>query len=262
MARIVERLNAANNPVLVLGPDVDACRANAYAVQLAEKTARWSGRRRRPRVVLPTTHAAFRGQLPAAIKGVSTALAGHDLVLVIGAPVFRYHQYEPGAYLPDGAELIAVTSDPQEAARAPVGDAFVGDVHAALRALAETVRKANRPSPPPRAKPAPAEIGTGLLSPETVLDIVAATAPVGAIYLDESTSTTNLLWNRLPMQEPGSYYFAAAGGLGFAMPAALGVQLAEPSRRVIAIGGDGSANYSITALWTAAHYKIPVVFLI
>ena len=64
------------------------------------------------------------------------------------------------------------------------------------------------------------------------------------------------------MQEPGSYYFAAAGGLGFAMPAALGVQLAEPSRRVIAVIGDGSANYSITALWTAARYKIPVVFLI
>jgi benzoylformate decarboxylase len=64
------------------------------------------------------------------------------------------------------------------------------------------------------------------------------------------------------MQEQGSYYFAAAGGLGFAMPVALGVQLAEPSRRVIAIVGDGSANYSITALWTAARYKIPVVFLI
>jgi len=64
------------------------------------------------------------------------------------------------------------------------------------------------------------------------------------------------------MQEQGSYYFPAAGGLGWAMPAALGVQLAEPSRRVIAVIGDGSANYSITALWTAARYKIPVVFLI
>jgi benzoylformate decarboxylase len=70
------------------------------------------------------------------------------------------------------------------------------------------------------------------------------------------------MWRRLPMRESGSYFFGAAGGLGFAMPAALGVQLAEPSRRVIAVIGDGSANYSITALWTAARYKIPVVFLI
>jgi benzoylformate decarboxylase len=100
------------------------------------------------------------------------------------------------------------------------------------------------------------------LSPEAALDVIAATAPSDAIYLNESTSTTNFLWRRLPMHEPGSYYFAAAGGLGFAMPAALGVQLAEPSRRVIAVIGDGSANYSITALWTAARYRIPVVFLI
>jgi len=90
-------------------------------------------------------------------------------------------------------------------------------------------------------------------------DVIAATAPSDAICVNESTSTTDFLWRRLPMQEPGSYYFGAAGGLGFAMPAALGVQLAEPSRRVIAVIGDGSANYSITALWTAARYKIPVV---
>ncbi len=119
-----------------------------------------------------------------------------------------------------------------------------------------------RPSPTPQARPAPAEIGPGPLSPEAVFDVIGAMAPSDAIYLNESTSTTDFLWRRLPMREPGSYYFGAAGGLGFAMPAALGVQLAEPSRRVIAVIGDGSANYSITTLWTAAHYKIPVIFLI
>lgn len=98
--------------------------------------------------------------------------------------------------------------------------------------------------------------------PEGVVDVIAATAPRDAIYVNESTSTTEFLWRRLPMPEPGSYYFGAAGGLGFAMPAALGVQLAEPSRRVIALIGDGSANYAITALWTAARYRIPVTFLI
>ena len=155
-----------------------------------------------------------------------------------------------------------MTSDPQEAARAPVGDAIVGDIHATLQALADNVRQSDRPSPTPQARPAPAEIGPGPLLPEAVFDVIAATAPSDAIYLNESTSTTKMMWQRLPMQEKGSYYFGAAGGLGFAMPASLGVQLAEPSRRVIAVIGDGSANYSITALWTAARYKIPVVFLI
>jgi Thiamine pyrophosphate enzyme, C-terminal TPP binding domain/DNA methylase/Thiamine pyrophosphate enzyme, central domain len=215
-----------------------------------------------PRCPFPTTHSCFRGLLPAAIKGISTALAGHDLILVVGAPVFRYHECEPGSYLPEGAELIAVTSDAQDAARAPVGDAIVGDIHATLQTLADNVSQSGRPSPAPQARPRPAEIAPGPLSPQAVLDVIAATAPSDAIYVNESTSTTNFLWRRLPMQEPGSYYFGAAGGLGFAMPAALGVQLAEPSRRVIAVIGDGSANYSITALWTAARYKIPVVFLI
>jgi benzoylformate decarboxylase len=263
LSDVIDRLNAANNPVLVLGPEVDACRANAHAVRLAEKLRApvWVAPSA-PRCPFPTTHPSFRGLLPAAIKGISAMLADHDLILFVGAPIFRYHQYEPGAYLPEGAELIAVTCDPQEAARAPVGNAIVGDIHAALQALADNVRKSDRPSPTPQVRPAPAEIGPGPLSPEAVLDVIAATAPSNAIYVNESTSTVDFLWRRLPMQEPGSYYFGAAGGLGFAMPAALGVQLAEPSRRVIAIIGDGSANYSITALWTAARYKIPVVFLI
>jgi benzoylformate decarboxylase len=263
LSRIVERLNAAKHPVLVLGPEVDACRGNAYAVRLAEKLRApvWAAPSA-PRCPFPTTHPSFRGLLPASIKGISAALSGHDLILVIGAPVFRYHQYEPGPYLPEGAELIAVTSDPQEAARAPVGDAIVGNIYATLQALADSVRRSDRPSPTPQARLTPAEIGRGPLLPEAVFDVIAATAPSDTIYLNESTSTTDFLWRRLPMQEQGSYYFGAAGGLGFAMSAALGVQLAEPSRRVIAVVGDGSANYSITALWTAARYKIPVVFLI
>jgi benzoylformate decarboxylase len=87
-------------------------------------------------------------------------------------------------------------------------------------------------------------------------------APRDAIFVNESTSTTNILWQRLRMTEQGSYYFAAAGGLGFALPAAVGIQLAKPERRVIGVIGDGSANYGIQALWTAAQYNIPTIFII
>lgn len=87
-------------------------------------------------------------------------------------------------------------------------------------------------------------------------------APPDTIYVNESTSTIAAMWERMRWEQPGSYYFGAAGGLGFAMPAAVGVQLAEPNRQVIALIGDGSANYSITALWTAAQHKVPVVFVI
>ncbi|WP_434620784.1 thiamine pyrophosphate-binding protein [Arthrobacter sp. A5] len=124
LADVLARLDGSVSPVLVLGPDVDSARGNTDAVTLAERLGApvWVAPSA-PRCPFPTTHDAFRGVLPASVEGTTTLLAGHDLILVIGAPVFRYHQYEPGNYLPDGAELLQITCDPGEAARAPMGRA-------------------------------------------------------------------------------------------------------------------------------------------
>jgi benzoylformate decarboxylase len=260
---LARSLSQACNPVLVLGPDVDAAKANQHAVHLAEllKCPVWVAPSA-PRCPFPTNHPCFRGLLPAGIATISRLLEGHDLILVVGAPVFRYHQYDPGSYLPLGAKLVAICCDAEEAARAPMGDALVGNVSSILKELSLRVTSSTREMPmrlPMSEKLVQLE---GPLLPETVFDTLDDLAPADAIYLNESTSTTALLWQRLRMQHPGSYYFAAAGGLGFAMPAAVGVQLAEPDRKVIAIIGDGSANYSISALWTAVQYNIPVIFVI
>ncbi|MCF5723174.1 benzoylformate decarboxylase [Pseudomonas syringae] len=263
LAELVQQLSEARNPVLVLGPDVDAANANQSCVNLAErlKAPVWVAPSA-PRCPFPTRHPNFRGLLPAGIAAIGNLLEGHDLVLVLGAPVFRYHQYDPGQYLPEGTRLIAVTCDPLEAARAPMGDAIVGDVGLIAATLAEHVPNANRPAPKALPPVAQVEQSAGPLRPEVVFDTLDEIAPKDAIYLNESTSTTGLMWQRLGMQHQGSYYFAAAGGLGFAMPAAVGVQLAKPDRRVIAVIGDGSANYSITTLWTAVQYNIPTIFII
>ncbi|MGE4047335.1 MAG: benzoylformate decarboxylase [Acetobacteraceae bacterium] len=262
-ANLTARLERSTNPVIILGPDVDAARANQHAVRLAErlKAPVWIAPSA-PRCPFPTTHPNFRGLLPAGMAGISRLLEGHDLVLVAGGPVFRYHQYDPGPLLPPGAALIQITCDPDEAARAPMGDAVVGDVGLILAALADAVAEAARPAPQPRVAPARSTPGATPLAAERVLDLMDELAPAGAIYVNESTSTIEAMWQRMRWETPGSYYFGAAGGLGFAMPAAVGVQLAEPNRQVIAIIGDGSANYSVTALWTAAQHNVPVVFVI
>jgi benzoylformate decarboxylase len=71
-----------------------------------------------------------------------------------------------------------------------------------------------------------------------------------------------VMWDRVKFRRPGSFYFASAGGLGFCLPAAVGVQLADPERPVVAISGDGGAQYGLHALYTAAARRIPVTFLI
>jgi benzoylformate decarboxylase len=266
LADVVAALDAARNPVLVLGPDVDSARGNSDAVTLAERLGApvWVAPSA-PRCPFPTTHAAFRGVLPASVDGITGLLAGHDLILVVGAPVFRYHQHEPGNYLPAGASLLQISCDPGEAARAPMGRALVASIGPALRRLAAAVTSRGVQLPP-RARPElpllPAPVRGSGLAPEAVFDLINRLAPEDAIYVNETTSTVGAFWDRMDMRHPGSYYFPASGGLGFGMPAAVGVQLAEPRRQVVAFIGDGSANYGITALWTAAQYGVPVVFVI
>lgn len=259
---IARRLDTARDPVFVVGPDVDGDGAFEAAVALAEKCGMpvWISPST-SRCPFPTNHPHFRGVLPTGIASLQKNLSGHDLILVAGAPVFRYHQYEPGPYLSSDASLISVTCDAEEAARSPVGDAVVADVALALRRLVEAVSPSERPAPETRPHPTPAEV-TVPMNAGAVYDALDAAIPLDAVLVNESTSDKDVFWDRVTMSRRGGYYFAAAGGLGFGLAAAVGIKLALPGRPVIAVVGDGSAQYAITALWTAVHYGLPVTFVI
>jgi benzoylformate decarboxylase len=261
---VARRLEQARSPVLIAGPDIDASGGWDDAVALAEKqhlpvwaTPATGG----GRIGFPEDHPNFVGVLPPAIAAVSETLKGHDLILVVGSSVFPYYPYLPGALLPEGAELVQITSDADEAARAPMGEAIVGDVAGALRALVELVAGSERDAPQPRALPGePA--ASEPISGTAAMAALAAAWPKDGIAVLEAPSSTVALRNRLRLSQPGSYYFSASGGLGFGIAAAVGVQLAQPERRVVCVLGEGSAQYGITALWTAAAYKVPVTFLV
>jgi benzoylformate decarboxylase len=157
--------------------------------------------------------------------------------------------------------LVQLTSDPGEAARAPMGDAIVGDVAFALQELVAQVGESDRPAPEPR--PAPSDPpDSEPMSGSEAMAALAAAWPEDGIAVLESPSSTLALRNRLRLSKPGSYYFGASGGLGFGISAAVGVQLAQPDRPVVCVLGEGSAQYGITALWTAVAYKAPVTFLV
>ncbi len=257
-------LEAAANPVLVAGPDVDASGGWDLAVTLAE-------RQRLPvfaipapgggRLGFPEGHPLFRGWLPPAIGPVSETLKGHDLAVVVGSSVFPYYPNIPGPLLPEGTTLTQITADPDEAARAPMGNAIIGDVRLALTGLLERVGESSRDPGKPLPDPTAGEEQDPVTG-TAAMHALAQAFPDDGIAVVESPSCTLALRNQLRISKPGSYYFGAGGGLGFGLAAALGVQLAQPDRPVVCVLGEGSAQYAITGLWTAAAYSIPVTFLV
>ena len=100
------------------------------------------------------------------------------------------------------------------------------------------------------------------MSGSEAMAALAEVWPEDGIAVLEAPSSTLALRNRLRLSRPGSYYFSASGGLGFGIAAAVGVQLAQPARPVVCVLGEGSAQYGITALWSAAAYRVPVTFLV
>jgi benzoylformate decarboxylase len=258
------RLAAARSPVLVAGPDIDASGAWDAAVALAERQRLAVFASPAPgggRIGFPEAHPNFQGVLPPAIGPVAETLQGHDLVLVVGSSVFPYYPYIPGPLLPDGTSLVAITSDPDEAARAPMGDAIVADVRLTLEALLDALPESDRPSPQPRPDPEPPP-DSQPANPSAVFAALAEVFPEHGIVVLESPSSTLALRNRLRISRPGSYFFGAGGGLGFGLAAAVGVQLAEPERPVLCVLGEGSAQYAITALWSAVAHQVPITVLV
>ncbi len=261
-ARVVEELRAAESPLIVLGAALDTPEGWENTVALAEATgaevmmapleSRWS---------FPGWHPQFRGVLSPSIAGATAQMSGYDMVLVLGAPVFRYYPYIPDELLPEGTRLLHITDDPGQAARAPMGDAVVTDPVGAARVLVEatagsgTVAAGESPEPVTSHGPAP-------LHPTDVFTVLAEVAGPDLAMVNESPSNFNPLLTCWRPSRPRSLFFSGSGGLGFGTSAAVGVQLGMPDRPVLGLLGDGALHYSVQGLYTAALYNVPVTFLV
>jgi benzoylformate decarboxylase len=142
-----------------------------------------------------------------------------------------------------------------------MGDAIVADVKLTLEALLAELDASDRAAPEPRPPAEPPE-GSDPMSASAAIAALADAFPDDGIVVPESPATTLAVRSRLRLSRPGSYYLTAGGGLGFALPASLGVQTAQPDRPVVCVLGEGSAQYAIQGFWTAAAYDVPVTFLV
>jgi benzoylformate decarboxylase len=256
-------LESSQRPAIVAGAGVDRAGAWYDTVALAERlnAAVWTDPMH-PRVGFPQDHHLFQGHLPLAQAPIADQLSEYDVVLVLGAPVFRYFPYVPGPPVKRGTRVIHVTDNPEEASRAATGLGIMGDVALAVRQLNERLpKKADRPAPPPRSQP-PTPEAKDSLPADYVMHALSRHLPERAILVEETPSSRNLLLEHVRIKAPGGFYAAASGGLGFGTSASIGLRMASPDRPVMCVVGDGSLMYALQALWSAARYQAAVTFVV
>lgn len=270
LAQIGQLLDASRRPAFVIGAAVDRDGAWNEAVQLAERhnarvfVAPMSGR-----CGFPEDHRLFAGHLPAMRERIVERLVGHDLVVAIGAAAFTYHVEGQGPHLPEAAQLCQLIDDPQIAAWAPVGTSVVCSIRLGLLdLLARPAPAVQRPlpaarEPAPRALPPAAGERIGVAYALQTLHELRAP---DSVIVEEAPSSRPVMQRHLPIVRPETFYTMCSGGLGHGLPAAVGVALARQNSgsraKVVALVGDGSAMYSIQALWSAAQLKLPITFVI
>ena len=277
LREFADAIRHASSPVLIYGAAVARGDGWDEAVTLAEalNAPVWAAPSSE-RAPFPEDHPLYRGGLPFAIGPLSEKLEGHDLALVVGAPVFRYYPYVAGPYLPSGLRLLHVSDDPAETGRAPVGDSLIGDAVLSLAALKDLLadhtparrrphqRLGHRMAPHPA--PAPDGSHDSRLSAVQVFAALNEIRPAHVVLVEESPSNLADLHTAWPITEPDTFYTFASGGLGWNLPASVGIALAERdtgrNRPVITVIGDGSFNYSLQSIWTAAQLRLPMLIVI
>ncbi len=255
-------LMGAERPAIVAGPGVARAGAFYDAVALAEKMRAevWAAPNS-PLAGFPENHPLFRGHLVLSQKGLAGQLSPYDVVLVLGAQVFQYYPYVPGPVVEEGTRLVQFTEDPEEANRAAIGTSLIGDVGIAIRQLIALLPETERQAPP-TLEPPPVPETSSPMSVEYVMHVLSEVLPKDAMVADESASSKAKLHRHIRPSRPGGYLTSAAGGLGYCLPAAVGLKLAQPERSVVCVIGDGSVSYSIQALWSAARYGVGVTVVV
>jgi benzoylformate decarboxylase len=213
------------------------------------------------RCSFPERHPQFAGFLHASPAQLSDALHKHDVVVVIGAPVFTFH-VEGDASIFDGATTIfQITDDPTSAAVSPLGTSIIATIKPALTTLLELLPETRRAAPSGRSLPS-APRAADSIPAEYLLHTLSSMMPDDAAVVEEAPSHRPTMHKFMPMRGQDSFYTMSSGGLGYSLPASVGIALGRPDIRTVCLIGDGSAMYSIQALWTAAQRKLPLTVVV
>ena len=282
VARASQLLAQAENPMIVVGDRVAQSGAVGQIVRLAEQLGAKVYAASFSEVNFPTSHRLYAGALNLNNPATRQQFAGTDVVLAVGANVFNSFLYVPDGFLEPTTKLVHLDSNVRELEKIyPTEVAILADPRAGLEdltdALGQDMSAAAQEAAAIRAatcadekRQSTEQYRQRLISiwdrrpmpVERMMHELAEASPDGTILADESITSQPALMREFTFDEPGSFYGIRGGALGWAMPGALGVKLANPDRPVLAVVGDGASMYTVQALWTASRYNIPVVYAI
>ncbi len=283
LEQLARRLLSAKKPVILAGHEIATSDAFAEATELAEtlgapvlqQTVAWGAH-------FPSEHPAYLGALNRDQKYVRRVLSDYDLMLCVGSDVLKMSVWSETEPLPETTKVAMIgLRDWEMGKNFPAEIALRADVKETLKALVPLLKKLGGAKLAEQAKASLAEIATRNWSAQRAQKAARVTTPTtsplpaewlmmrlsdklptDAIIVEEGLTSTATLPSYFPFRDRNSFFGNVSGGIGWGIAAAVGVQIAEPKRRVVAVIGDGSAMYSISAIWSAANQKLPVIFLI
>jgi benzoylformate decarboxylase len=284
LAQLAAKLLDAKNPVILAGQEISIHDAFAEAAELAELLGAAVYQQPVPYAAqFPSAHPCYLGALTRSQKQVRALLAPFDLMLCLGADLLRMSVYSPIAPLPEGMPVVHISERDWELGKNyPTELALRANVKETLRALLPLVRARRTAAGAEGARRRQAALAqrnwsvqrgearvevmaaalTTPVDPRYLMLSISETVPSNAIVVEEALTSSASLPGFLELRDPRGYYGLASGGLGFGLPGAVGISLAQPGRPVVAVIGDGSAMYGIQALWSAAHLKLPITYVI
>ena len=283
LAQAASLLLGARHPMIVVGDRVSLSGAQDEATEVAELIGAPIFENFASEFNVPANHPLNMGMVPTigGPRPLRNALAECDALLCVGAPLFQIIFPEPEAALPAGAKLIQIDPVAWELSKnLPADVAIQADPRAALAELADLLRGQLSPGYAKGAEERKAAIAdrtaasrerrrqqsranwdaVPITGPRLMHDLHNA-LPSNALVFAEAISNQAHLVAELQPTAPEELLIVRGGGIGPGLPGTLGAQLARPDRPVVGVCSDGAAMYSISALWTAAHHRIPATFV-
>jgi benzoylformate decarboxylase len=283
MRRAADMLASARQPLIIAGDEVAKSEALDELVAVAEALGARVFAETVPNTTnFPSDHPLYQGPLVRTQHAVRTTLQEADVVFAVGADMFTMSLYSDIEPFPEGAKLICLNIDPWEIGKNhPVDVAILGDPKATLAELTpmiderldagrrqaarhhmEALRRAKAEALQRLHAQAAEEASRHPMSPLVMNQTIAASVPEEIIIVDEAITSGTGLRAFLPRRRARDYFGLKGGGIGWGLPATMGVALASPERPVLGLIGDGCALYSMQGLWTAARYGLRCIFVI